>query len=421
MKILVVSNLYPPHYRGGYELGCHDVVRGLQARGHRVLVLTSTYGVSEPTRTEGVWRVLDHEIDRAERLPLGPLTRFGQLARREQRSRAAFLAAVLAFTPDVVYFWNLANLSITVAFLAESSGTPVCYFVSDPWLANWEQDPWYALWHGTAPRFRRAAGGRWTRLPLGVLKQLPKMLLPNSPLALRHTQFTSRHLRKSALAAGKPVGHGKVIHWGIDLQRFPYRERRPPVTRLLYAGQVLPHKGVHTAVEALGILVSELGQTQLTFTIVGGAHWPGYESQLRGLVESLRLSGNVAFAGPRARHELTRLYHEHDVLLFPSIWEEPFGITPLEAMACGTVVVGTITGGSAEVFRHETNALVFPKEDARACARQLHRLVVDPILYAALSRNARAMVETRFTLPGMIDRLEADLERVARIGTGALS
>ena len=63
MKILVVTNFYPPHYVGGYELGCRDVVEGLRQRGHKVDVLTSTWGVDRPLQEGGVhrWLVSDYE------------------------------------------------------------------------------------------------------------------------------------------------------------------------------------------------------------------------------------------------------------------------------------------------------------------------------------------------------------------------
>ena len=58
MRILVISNFYPPHHIGGYELGCRDVVGELRARGHDVRVLTSTYGVTGREANEGIYRWL---------------------------------------------------------------------------------------------------------------------------------------------------------------------------------------------------------------------------------------------------------------------------------------------------------------------------------------------------------------------------
>ena len=77
--------------------------------------------------------------------------------------------------------------------------------------------------------------------------------------------------------------------------------------------------------------------------------------------------------GQMSRDALTSAYREHDILVFASTWEEPLGITLLEAMASGLAVVGTGAGGSAEILQPEVNALTFPRSDVqrvrnRSCA-----------------------------------------------------
>lgn len=60
MRILVISNLYPPYYIGGYELACKNVADGLRKREHEIVVLTSTYGTEIPTQEDGIYRILNH-------------------------------------------------------------------------------------------------------------------------------------------------------------------------------------------------------------------------------------------------------------------------------------------------------------------------------------------------------------------------
>ncbi|MFQ5772284.1 MAG: hypothetical protein ACE5HX_17245, partial [bacterium] len=83
MRILVISNLYPPYFVGGYELGCRDVVDGLKARGHHVKVLTSTYGVNKPEHDSEVYRWLQSDLGWNTR----SLTRFVKLLRKEVRNQ----------------------------------------------------------------------------------------------------------------------------------------------------------------------------------------------------------------------------------------------------------------------------------------------------------------------------------------------
>ena len=95
--------------------------------------------------------------------------------------------------------------------------------------------------------------------------------------------------------------------------------------------------------------------------------------------------------------------------MFPSMWDEPFSITLLEAMSSGLAVVGTNTGGSSEILKDEVNALVFPKGDAEACARQVTRLIQTPALFERIRRNARRTIEAEFRLETMIDRIDQTL------------
>jgi SAM-dependent methyltransferase len=102
-------------------------------------------------------------------------------------------------------------------------------------------------------------------------------------------------------------------------------------------------------------------------------------ARLAKLAADLGATERVVF-GTLERHELPARYENADVFVFPSEWEEPFGLVPVEAMACGTPVVATGTGGSAEFLRDGYNCLAFPPGDPRALAAAVNRLHDDPSL-----------------------------------------
>lgn len=412
LKILVVSNLYPPHYIGGYELGCQDVVERLKARGHDVKVLTSSYGVAEPQQSEEIYRQLKINTPWIDNNPYPPALDNSssrdllKLLNKEIVNQRAFKLLCRQFKPDVVYLWNLWHVSVSISSVAQQLGFPVCYFVSDSWLSYWDQDPGHRLWHHCHRRFGRRVV---CQLCLSFLNG-SGLLLPSGSLDLRYAQFASRFLKQLALQAGKSVANAKVIHWGVDVNRFTYKKPSPgSVKRLLYVGQVVPQKGVHTAVEALKMLVQQHRNTSITLTIVGGSVTPDYEAHVRRLVSSAMLADKVRFTGLLPRHCLSDIYQEHDLLIFPSIWDEPFSITLLEAMASGLAVVGTPTGGSSEILRHEVNAMIFPKEDAGTCAAYVQRLLEDPDLFERIRLNGRQTVEQDFRIEKTVDSIEQSL------------
>ncbi|HEX8453259.1 MAG TPA: glycosyltransferase family 4 protein [Longimicrobium sp.] len=403
MRILVVSNFYPPHFIGGYELGCATAVEALRLRGHQVAVLTSTYGGSGP-RSEGEvhrWMTgVGPEPARAWRpAPVRRLATLARLVRKERGNWAALRRLAAEFRPDVVYVWNPVGTSVSLAAALPALGMPTAFYVFDEWMARGD-DLVLRFWKGGGVPARVAAAAGMPAVSGGV--------------AFRNVQFGSAYLAEAVRAAGVRTEGARTIHWGIDPATFPFRaEPRPEVRRLLFVGQVLPHKGVHTVIEALALL-----EAPATLTIAGDADNP-YGHELRRRVGELGLEEAVSFRGRVPRAEIVALYHDHDVLVFPSVWNEPFGITILEAMACGLPVVATGTGGSGEIVRDGENALVFAPGDAAACARQVGRLMEDDALFERVRRNARESVERHFTLERTIEQIEEGLRAAVAAGSAA--
>jgi glycosyltransferase involved in cell wall biosynthesis len=400
MRILVLSNLYPPHYIGGYELGCYDVVEALKRRGHTLRIVTSTYGVDTMRREGDVYRCLQSDLEwRGDYTVRYWLDR----ANDEWRNRAIFKRIVGQWRPDLVYVWNMRAISLALLPLAQTLGLPICYYVSDGWLA---QSDVIDRWSRPSPNPFKGA----LRSALEMVLTCAGLGVGGSELDLCSVQCTSEHLKQATLRAGKPVERAEVIHWGVDTRRFRYRERatQQPI-RLLYVGQLVPTKGAHIAVEALRILYQQYGVRNVNLTIVGGTNIPSYAEQLNAAIAAADLAPMVTLTGPLPREQLPQIYQEHDLLVFPSIWDEPFSITLLEAMSSGLAVVGTDTGGSAEILRDDDNALIFPKGDAQACARRIAELLREPARIERIRAQGRATIERHFQIGQTIDRIERSL------------
>jgi len=401
MRILVVSNLYPPHYIGGYELGCKQVVDALRARNHDVRVLTSTFGVREPQIAGGVYRLLKADFDST---PPDTAADLVKLVNREIANRRAMRRVLSSLQPEVIYVWNARNISISAVSDAQRSGFPVSFFVSDSWLSEWDKDPGYCLRDRHPARLHRRMAWRSVSGALNLTG-----LIANFPLELSHVQFASHYLKTMAIQSREPVRGADVIHWGVDINRFRFRPSNDGRSRLLYVGQLVKHKGVETAIEALKILRANAAHSSTTLTIVGG---PDYGDSIRGIVRRERLEGAIHLAGMLPHERLPEIYQSHDTLIFPSIWEEPFSITLLEAMASGLAVVSTSTGGTPELLSDGVNGLAFPKGSAVECADRINRLIDDGNLYQRLRLNARRTVEQHFDLSSMVDSIERSLINV---------
>lgn len=126
MRILVISNLYPPHYIGGYELACRDVAEALRKRGHEIKVLTSTYGLPFDEQDTDVHRILRLYGDFYSS-PEKPISKkvfeaFNYFTTND---------LLLSFNPDVVYAWSLSNISLAPVVAAEEMGFKVVHHIFD--------------------------------------------------------------------------------------------------------------------------------------------------------------------------------------------------------------------------------------------------------------------------------------------------
>lgn len=399
MRILVISNFYPPYYAGGYELGCYEVMQALKERGHEVRVLASTYGLNHAQADRGIYRWLESDSGWKYK---GFIDYKVKLLKKELNNQKAFKRIIGLFKPDLVYIWNLSGVSVSLAFMAQHMGLPVCYYVFDKWLSQWESDTWYSLWNR-----RFICQGRCREILFWLIGGVSGLCIPTGSLKLGQVQFASHYLKQACLTKGKSMLNAEVIHWGLDVNKYPYKKAICNPPRLLYVGQIVEHKGVHTAVEALKKIIQLPGYESITLTIAGGTRDAKYEINIKRMVSSLGLENNVRFMGFIPRENLSSVYQEHDILLFPSTWEEGFGIILLEGMSSGLAVVSTSTGGSAEILQDEINALVFPKEDADMCANQILRLMREPGLFEKIRYNGRRTVEGKFNFEPMINKIES--------------
>ena len=331
MRVLAVGNMYPPHHFGGYELVWQAAMRHLERHGHEVLDLTTDLDIGAGrdgdanVRRELRWYWRDHGFP--------PLSLRARL--RLERGNARVLDRHLNdFRPDVVTWWSMGGMSLSLLERVRRRGIPAVAFVHDDWLDyGREADGWHRAFAG---RLRPAAGlaERLTGIPVSV----------DLAHAARYV-FVSETTRRRALEAGvRPESTG-IAHSGIDPALLRPAPEQEWAWRLLYVGRLDERKGVATAVEALAEL-----PCAATLTVVGG--WDEHEERrLRTLAERHGVVARVRFEGQRERTEVRAAYDACDAVVFPVVWEEPWGLVPLEAMARGRPVVATGRGGSGEYLR----------------------------------------------------------------------
>lgn len=401
MRILFLSNFYPPARPGGYTQWCHEVAERLAKRGHTIGVLTSNYELAKvPPGEQNIYRLLHLEGDLAYYQPLHFFTKW----KKQHRQNLRFLEdTVKEFAPDLIFVWGMWALSHSLPARAEKLlPGRVVYYLSDYWPSA--VDMHTAYWQSPARRLP-------TQITKRVLSKIALSMLASEgqpDLRLEQVICVSARVRELLVEAGLPLQRARIIHGGTDTERFMSihkTEHRSGPLRLLYAGQLVSHKGVHTAIEAMARLVHREKIDQITLTLVGSGH-PDYEAFLRDLVERERLQNFVTFHKSVSKEEMPALLQQFDVLLFPSIYEEPLARMTQEAMLSGLVVVGTTTGGTKEILRDGETGFTFAPEDADGLAAQVNRLIIDPDLRCRMAQAGRQTVLESFTLEKMVKEIE---------------
>ena len=412
MRILFISNGYPPLQTAGTENYTAGIASSLARAGHQVSVVCAGEWDSGPAAFNGARReALDGVV--VTRLDLNwtqgpdpnrflfdnPLTELqvGQVLEQ--------------FRPDIVHITSCNTLSAGVIRAVKTRRLPLVVTLTDFWFFC----PQVTLLRSDG----RLCDGQTTaweclRCMLGPAKayRWPARVLPESVLAAgltlaSKTPFVSRRpgLRGMALdmAARKKVlpalldladiiiapsqfladisaGCGlrrdmRVVRYGLDLGWVDQLPERAPLGRLRlgYIGRMTPIKGVHILLQALAQLKTDESPEVHLFGDL--EQEPAYAQELQRLAAGMP---HVYFHGRFGRERLAEVYSQLDALVVPSIWYENNPLVIQEAFAAGMPVLASRLGGMAEFVTHGINGLLFEPSDASALAAALTEIAEKP-------------------------------------------
>jgi D-inositol-3-phosphate glycosyltransferase len=217
----------------------------------------------------------------------------------------------------------------------------------------------------------------------------------------------------------------RVVPCGFDAQLFSPVDRDIARKRLgldpreeivLQLGRLVPRKGVDNVIEAMA-LVRDRHERFVRLLVVGGSERepnPDRDpelARLMALVAERRLEDRVTFVGRRDRAELRDYYGAADIFV-STPWYEPFGITPVEAMACGVPVIGSAVGGIKSTVADGETGFLVPPRDPAALAYRIARTFERPGLLAALGRQALRRANSLYTWERVTRLLESAYEEV---------
>jgi glycosyltransferase involved in cell wall biosynthesis len=307
--------------------------------------------------------------------------------------------AISRLNPEIVFIWGMWQLNPELAALAEElcPNRVVHYFCGFWPIPAEEANPHISYWK----RHQLPLG--WLALPL--LKRRRKR-----QLQIKHVACVSQFVRGVYEKHGFQFVDALVIYGGIDTQAFARpsentkQEDQEPL-KLLFAGAVSPQKGADTAVAAMARLAEKYPPAAIQLSVVGSGH-PNFVKSLHQTAAEEGLDAYVTFRERIPKEQMASLFHQHDLLLFTSTWQEPLARMMMEALAASTVVISTPTGGSPEAIEHGQNGLLFATGDDADLAHKIEQLMADPQLRRRLAERGRQTAVTRFDFQRMADELE---------------
>lgn len=389
----------PPDFVGGYELGAAALLARLrEERGWKVRTYCS--------HRQKHLTPKDAEPDLLGYFPLGwknhlIMPRVMREAIVQWPRRLRNIQQQAANSP--VFLFNPRRL-----WAPEWGGwiahTPAasCY-VSDLWPEEYPQcDIFYEVLFNEREKLPLPVRMRRQQLQreyLNVWPQRPSLAPLRAPI------FVSEFIRRRTLSAFPEVRCEAVIPWGIDVDQFPAAERAPEqITTWGFIGRIHKEKGVHEAIEVVGELVRQGHPVRL---LIAGDDSTSYGRQLKRQVKADPvLSDCIEFLGKVARDRVVPdFFHKIGVLLFPSLWEEPFAITVLEALATALPVIASNRGGTPEIINEQTGYLYAPEKQGDFL-QQAQRLLADPAQARARGAKGAEIIRSHYTMSEMARKVD---------------
>jgi len=360
LRILFWNQEYVPSF-GGVEIYTQNLAKALIKRGHSVAVVTGHSKDDLP------------EISEVEGVLVCRMAFFKALSSRDLAKIADVQAKVLAlkrtFKPDLVHV-NFTDAS------------PFFHL-----RTRKQHDVSLIVLHEASDYFMRSAP-----LIRKLALRTDSIVAPSKFVADKFVNFLVGLESKMRI-----INNGVSEEFYLSVPDIGAGSMR----RLLFAGRLVPEKGIGSLLEAVSILAARGSPIRLTIAGAG--------PDLAGLKDKalqLRIGGIVDFVGLLSRVVLAGAVANASAVVVPSIGPEPFGLIAAEAALAGRPVIAARNGALPEIVDDLRTGLMFEPGNALDMANAIERVVVSPDLAARLGAAARSRALERYTLSSMVDKYE---------------
>ncbi len=392
MKVLHVNDHLA--LKGGVEVYMLALSRELEERGMDVAV---AFASGDANAWQHVYRVPS----------------ISTVDLRKVREGRREMSRVLAkFRPDVCHIHNLYNPGILEACLAHG---PCVLHLHDYRYVCPSSNLYYRRTREICERSCSPAC-----FPIGVVRGCQTPRLPASLSFYSRVKFIEKHAHRfnAVVANSRYVAarfeqnvHGvvepEVIHYFCPIEASSQPPRATKKPYILFLGRVIESKGILEFVDTLGRLPDDVEG------VIAGAPRDDVRRLVDARASNAKCLDRLRWTGWVDRDQIAKLVEGAGVVVFPSIWAEPFGIVGLEAMARGVPVVGFDVGGVSDWLLDGENGYLIPRGDVCRMADKIDTILRDSNLRSSLGQRGIEIVREQFSVETHVNALLALYQRRA--------
>lgn len=400
MRVLFITNTFPPAYTGGAEVANYHTCRGLIRRGVDCSILFINSRIRRPANE---WYELDgipvHRVN---------FDTYWRTAWRDVfdwRVYRTVSRALRRLKPDLVHIHNVSGATLAPHLACRMAGVPVVNTLHDMWLLCPNNMLYQADGSYCDPRqhpegcgncFRRY--DHWGDIPYRrtifarLTSNVARFISPSQALIDRHVE------------AGYARQRFRLVRLGFE-ERVPEEPNHPGIRSITYtapqhrtivfAGGGVEIKGAVVLLQAIPLLV---GHVDCIRIVVAGGGEDGLLAQFRQFAPAVQVLGRVPFTEMRA------LFAAADLTILPSVWHENSPVVIYENLQAGTPIVGSAIGGIPELIDEGETGYLFPNGDASAlAAKVIHHLNRPAYERRRMRQNCVMKARTHLTLENHLD------------------
>ena len=401
MKILVITENYPPAQVGGYEIRSKEVNDGLLKFGHDIYVLTSGYPEisCNHLRYENIIFRLLHKRKKSKNI-------FPQIF-NDIKDLKLLKKILVEKNPDIIYIWSIQNLSNAIFPYLSTLNIPI---ILDEGSSEYIHI--YKIQQRGIYFYKNYSDSFIKSKLKGLIYFLAKILsnnkikldwkIPDDMQVIFNSNSAYEYTKKKV---NRRINNYTIIHTGIDIEKFPFILHSPEndSVKIITPGRIKPIKGTLDSVKLLNFLINN--NVPATLKIVGSIQSQEYLDEIFEYSKLRNIENFLEFIPMVSQDKLVDYYHSSDFCFVPSYLKPGFSRVPLEAMSCGSLVITYGNEGSNEIIINDKNGYIIPETDIISAAKIIKELSSDKKKYKDIVICAKELVKKDFSFESYINNL----------------